>query len=205
MVHRPYLVGICGGSASGKTSFLKSLVRQLPGHSVSVVSQDNYYIPKENQEIDENGQVNFDLPSSIDRKHFKEDVLALIKGKSVSKMEYTFNNPEATPEEICIDSAPIIVLEGLFIFFYDEIRELLDLKVFIDAREDIQLERRLKRDFQERGYPEETVLYQWNNHVMPSFKKYLQPYRDMADVIITNNTNFDRGLSVLLDHLKQKV
>ena len=96
-------------------------------------------------------------------------------------------------------------MEGLFIFHFEEIRELLDLRVFLDVREDIKLQRRIKRDAVERGYEEKTVRYQWDNHVMPSYKAYLRPYRDDANVIITNNFTYDKGLMVLVDHLKIKL
>jgi len=99
--------------------------------------------------------------------------------------------------------APVLIMEGLFIFHYNEIREALDLKVYIDARDEVKLERRLKRDRDERGYEHDVVLYQWNNHVMPSYMQYLRPYRDEADVIVTNNQSYDLGLEVLKNHLAQ--
>jgi uridine kinase len=199
---KPYIVGISGGSASGKTSFLRNLVEQLPSGQLCIVSQDNYYRPKELQLKDENGQINFDLPTSIDRIAFFNDMQRLAKGDTISLMEYTFNNVGRAANEIVIKPAPIIVMEGLFVFHYEEIREALDLKVYIDAREEVKLERRLKRDRDERGYDHETVIYQWNNHVMPSYQKYLRPYRDEADVIVTNNLNYDKGLQVLCNHLR---
>ncbi len=198
---KPYVVGIAGGSASGKTSFLKKLLKKLPANSCCVVSQDNYYMPHNKQQRDEFGQINFDLPTSIDREHFFSDMKRLMDGLPIQKLEYTFNNPSKTPDVITINPAPILIMEGLFIFHYEEIRDLLDLKIFIDAREEIKLKRRLKRDFEERGYAEDVVLHQWNHHVMPSFKNYLMPYRDEADIIVTNNVSYDKGLEVIAQHL----
>jgi uridine kinase len=199
---RPYIVGISGGSASGKTSFLNQLKAELPFESVCVVSQDNYYRPREFQEKDENGQFNFDLPTSIDRGAFYTDMERLSAGESLSIKEYSFNNASRIAHSILLEPAPIIVMEGLFIFHYEEIRNELDLKVYIDARDEVKLQRRLKRDKDERGYPEDTVLYQWHNHVMPSYQRYLRPYRDDADIIITNNVSYKKGLTVLVNHLK---
>ncbi len=199
---KPYIVGISGGSASGKTSFLRNLVEQLPSGQLCIVSQDNYYRPKELQLKDENGQINFDLPTSIDRIAFFNDMQRLAQGETITLMEYTFNNTGRAANEIVVKPAPVIVMEGLFVFHYEEIREALDLKVYIDAREEVKLERRLKRDRDERGYDHETVIYQWNNHVMPSYQKYLRPYRDEADIIVTNNLNYDKGLQVLCNHLR---
>lgn len=202
MSARPYIVGISGGSASGKTSFLRKLRQQLPQSSISIVSQDNYYRPKEHQHMDENGQINFDLPTSIDRLAFFNDMQSLRHGNTLMMNEYGFNNPGGEKRQVIIEPAPIIVMEGLFIFHYEEIRNSLDLKVYIDTRDEVKLERRLKRDKDERGYAEDTVLYQWHNHVMPSYNQYLRPYRDDADVIVTNNVSYDKGLFVLVNHLK---
>jgi uridine kinase len=196
-----YIVGIAGGSASGKTSFLRDLHELIPSEYLTVVSQDNYYYPKEKQERDENGEINFDLPTSINREQFHQDLVHLINNDSITIREYTFNNRSVEPKIIELHPAPILIMEGLFIFYYQEIRKLLDLRVFLDVREDIKLKRRIQRDAVERGYPEETVRYQWDQHVTPSYKAYLRPYRDDANIIITNNFTYDKGLHVLANHL----
>lgn len=199
---KPYIVGIAGGSASGKTSFLKDLKENMPKGSVCIISQDNYYKPIHEQFIDENGEVNFDLPDSINREHFYNDLTKIKNGESITIKEYTFNNKDKEPGMLVVKPAPIIVMEGLFIFHYEEIRKSLDLRVYIDARENVKLERRIKRDIQERGYPEQSVIYQWNNHVVPSYKKFLRPYRDDCHIIVTNNSHYSKGLDVLVNHLK---
>lgn len=205
MYHKPYIVGIAGGSASGKTSFLKALKKRMPEGSISIVSQDNYYKPFESQTKDENGEVNFDLPTSINRQKFQNDLQVLIEGNPVKIKEYTFNNPNITPEEIELSPAPVIIMEGLFIFHFNEIRSFLDLKVYIKVKEDIKLKRRILRDANERGYNENIVRYQWEQHVTPSYNKFLKPYRDSSDIIITNNISFDKGLNVLVNHLRTKI
>lgn len=198
----PYIIGITGGSASGKTSFLHKLVSSLPKGAVSVVSQDNYYLPLEKQYIDENGVPHFDLPESIDRNRFHNDLVKLHKGQPIELLEYTFNNPGKEPDKIIIEPAPIIIMEGLFIFYYEEVRDQLDLKVYIDAKEDVKLDRRMRRDKLERGIDESTILYQWEKHVMPSYKAYLQPLKFLADVVVQNNVSYDLGLQMLRDHLE---
>ncbi len=205
MAWEPYIVGIAGGSASGKTSFLRELKQSMPKGSICIISQDNYYKPIEEQEKDHNGQVNFDLPTSIDRLRFYEDMRKIRNGEELNIKEYTFNKKGKVPGRLVVKPAPIIVMEGLFIFHYEEIRKSLDLRVFIDAREHIKLERRLKRDLEERGYPENEVRYQWENHVMPSYKKFLKPYRDDCHIIVTNNSHYKKGLEVMSNHLKAKL
>ena len=202
---KPYLVGIAGGSASGKTSFLMDLKKSLPPKTVSIITQDNYYLPLQEQSKDKNGEVNFDLPTSIDRSKFHSDLERIMNWEPITIKEYTFNNKDKTPGLITIEPRPIIIMEGLFIFHFEEIRKALDLRVFIDVREHHMLERRLKRDHIERGYNEDTVRYQWDNHVIPSYKKYLKPYRDDSHVIVTNNSHYTKGLDVITNHLRSKL
>jgi uridine kinase len=201
MTWEPYIIGIAGGSASGKTSFLRDLKDKMPKGSLCIISQDNYYKPIEEQQEDENGEVNFDLPESIDRNHFYDDLKKLRQGDTIKIKEYTFNNKDKEPGYLLVKPAPVIVMEGLFIFHYEEIKKALDLRIYIDAHESVKLERRIKRDSLERGYPEKTVRYQWDNHVMPSYKKFLRPYRDDCHIIITNNSHYTKGLGVLTNHL----
>ncbi|MDA9121350.1 hypothetical protein N9J52_04885 [Flavobacteriales bacterium] len=200
-----YVVGIAGGSASGKTSFLRRLKENLPEGSISIISQDNYYKPQEQQQLDENGEVNYELPTSIDKEAFLGDLKALLNDCPINITEYCFNKEGAVPESIEIQPAKILVVEGLFVFHYPEIRHLIDLRVYLDVREEIKLKRRIKRDRDERGYPESVVRYQWENHVMPSYKKFLKPYRDDSHIIVTNNITFDKGLAVLTDHLHYRL
>jgi uridine kinase len=198
---RPYLVGIAGGSGSGKTTLLNQLRVLLPEGSMSLVSQDNYYHPSHLQEADQNGELNFDLPGSIDRELFLHDINQLLKGESIFKEEYTFNNPDIAPKLIEIKSAPIIITEGLFVFYYDEIRSLLDYKVYLHAEEGVRLNRRIYRDKKERGYDENVVRYQWNNHVKPADTNYLFPFRGDCDLVIDNTHDFGDKISVLANHL----
>ena len=113
--------------------------------------------------------------------------------------------PRTIPKSIVVKPAKILVVEGLFVFHYPEIRHLIDLRVYLDVREEIKLKRRIKRDRDERGYPEAVVRYQWEHHVVPSYKKFLKPYRDDSHIIVTNNITFDKGLAVLTDHLHYRL
>ncbi len=203
-MHRgAYLVGVAGGSGSGKTSLVRALRERLPNGLVCVVSQDDYYRPKEEQKADANGKLNFDLPSSVDMDALAEDLRTLVAGEPIHRKEYTFNQEGREPELIALHPAPVILVEGLFILHHQAVRDLFDLRVFIDASEGAQLDRRLRRDAHERGYGAEDVLYQWENHVLPAYRDYLLPYRHLCDLHVVNEINFDRALQVLRDHLLQ--
>jgi uridine kinase len=189
-MNKPFIIGIAGGSGSGKTFFLKCFLKHFSHNEVSLVSQDDYYFPvPPGMSAEENKLFNFDLPDTIDHQHFEDDINSLLQGQSITKKEYTFNNPSAIPKMLEIKSAPIIIVEGLFILYFRKLSALLDMKIFIDADDDIALQRRLKRDLLERGYSHDDVMYKWVNHVVPAYKEYLLPYKDECDQIITNNTH----------------
>ena len=189
-MNKPFIIGIAGGSGSGKTFFLKCFLKHFSHDEVSLVSQDDYYFPvPEGMSAEENKLFNFDLPDTIDHQHFEDNINSLLLGQSITKKEYTFNNPSAVPKMLEIKSAPIIIVEGLFILYFRKLSALLDMKIFIDADDDVALQRRLKRDLLERGYSHDDVMYKWVNHVVPAYKEYLLPYKDECDQIITNNTH----------------
>lgn len=201
----PYIIGICGGSGSGKTSFIRRLREAFTEAEVCIVSQDDYYLPREQQHRDPNDEFNFDLPKSFDRKAFRRDIQRLAAGEEVTILEYTFNNPNAEPKTITFQPAPILVIEGLFVFHYKKIAPLLDLKIFINAKENLKVIRRIHRDQVERGYPIEDVLYKYEHHVLPSFERFIQPYKEEADIVVNNNRDFERGLEVVMGFLRGRL
>lgn len=189
IIQKPYIIGVAGGSGSGKTFFLNSFLKNFAPDQIAVISQDDYYIPANTKTKEENKVYNFDLPTSFYRESFHQDILSLISGKTILRQEYNFNNPALQSKILEINPAPIILIEGLFIFHYTEINELLDHRIFIHADEELALKRRLERDWAERGYNEEEVMYKWKNHVMPAFNEYLLPHKKHCDQIIVNNSN----------------
>lgn len=201
----PFIVGITGGSASGKTSFLKSLVDLFEPDQICLISQDNYY--KENRFIpkDINGVENYDLPETIDHISYANHIMDLKAGKTINQLEYVFNNPSVTPKLLEFKSAPIIVVEGIFVFYYPEIFKQIDLKIFVDAHEHLMIKRRIIRDNLERGYDLTDVLYRWEHHVASSYVRYIEPFKTESDIIVNNNANFHKGLDVVATYLKAKL
>jgi len=202
---KPYIIGITGGTGSGKTSFLSAILESFGSQDITCISQDDYYLPREHQFVDQNGEFNFDRPESIDYDHFAADLKELSEGKQVSKLEYTFNNPDAKPKTITRHPAPVILVEGIFIFHYAKVNALIDLKVFIEAKEHVKLGRRLKRDREERGYDAEDVLYKYEHHIMPSFQKYIEPHKEQADLVVPNNETFTNALEVVKAFINSKI
>lgn len=200
---KPFLVGLAGGSASGKTTFIKKLSEVFGEEKVCVISQDHYYKGLSEQMRDENGMVNFDHPQGINFTRIKSDLRKLLKGQPVKIVEYTFNNPAIFPKEIIYTPAPIILLEGLFAFADSALFKMYDHKLYIDADEEITLQRRLTRDIKERGMTEQEVMYQWTNHVLPAYDSYLKPYQNQVDYVIKNNQDFTECLQKVQDRFNQ--
>ena len=151
------------------------------------------------------GVTNFDLPKAINKKDFLTDLQKLIQGKSFKRTEYTFNNKKAKPRKIILRPAPVIIVEGLYIFHYKKINALLNLRIFVHAKQNVKLIRRIVRDKTERNYPLEDVLYRYEHHVLPSFEKYIEPYRDKADLVINNHENYNEALKLLKVFIKNKI
>jgi uridine kinase len=197
MVHRSFLVGIAGLSASGKTSLLRDLAAQLPSGACAVISQDNYYRPLDEQERDAAGQTNFDLPTAFHHADFVRDLRTLLAGGTIARTEYSFNCKDRPALTVSVGPAEVILAEGLFVFHCEEVRALLDLKVFIDAGEEICLSRRLERDVRERNYSRAAILYQWHHHVLPAYRQYVLPYRDEAHLVVDNSQHYAAGLDAV--------
>ncbi|WKN32865.1 uridine kinase [Porifericola rhodea] len=209
-MNRPYIVGISGGSGSGKTQVLTWLQRILDPEDICLFSQDNYYRDRLTTSADEVRAFNFDDPNVIDVAQFADDLSQLRQGYTVNRREYTFNKSAANAPMLEFRPAPIIVVEGIFIFHYKEIKSLLDLKVFVDVQEHLKFTRRIARDTRERGYLLDDVLYKYTEHVAPAYDKFIAPYRHSADIVIPNNQHCPAhkcppAVEVLSEFLKSKI
>jgi len=201
---KPYVIGVTGGSGSGKTTFLQELRNRFDCSALCVLSQDNYYKDRDEQQKDKEGIRNFDRLESIDIEAFEKDILSLIAGDNVKRKEYVFNNEAKTPGMLEFKSAPVIIVEGLFVFASDIIRRHVDLKVYIYAHEVKKVIRRIKRDGIERNYPIEDVLYRYENHVTPSFESYIKPVMESADIITNNNYTMAAAFELFECMINQK-
>lgn len=200
-----YIVGIGGRSGSGKSTLVKKLLQDLGPDIVTLHTMDNYYLPREQQFEDDHHYKNFDLPTSFYRDDFYTDLCKLKEGKEVQIKEYQFNNSD-NAKDLITPPAPIILVEGLFVFYYPEVHELMNLKVFVDISFDEAYRRRLRRDQLERNYSESEINYRYMNHVEPSFLKYIHPHVPEMHVIVQNEIDMSQDLErlkqQLLDHIK---
>lgn len=198
-------IGISGGSGSGKTTIVRELRESFSDDQVCILSLDDYYVSRDQQLTDENGIKNFDLPRSINKVELLRDILKLKTGQSVEREEYTFNNELVEPKILVFKPAPIILVEGIFIYHYNGVRDVLDVKVFVEADHDIKLNRRIQRDSVERNYPESDVRYRFKHHVTPSYQQYVAPYKSICDIVINNNIHYQTGLAMLKAYIKSEL
>ncbi len=199
---KPYVVGIAGGSASGKTYLLSQLLAAFTPQQLTLMSLDNYYKPASEQPRNAEGEINWDQPQALDLELCKRHLSRLIKGRRASVQEWTFNNPNATPRTLQYLPAPILVLEGLFVYNDPELRRLFDLKVFIDAEEHVKLSRRIRRDLVERNSSLEEILSLYETHVVPMYHQHVEPFKYACDLILPNNSVLGKGVEVLVSHLR---
>lgn len=164
-----------------------------------ILSQDDYYLPREQQYRDHNNEFNFDLPKSFDKKKFRKDIERLISGETVIIKEYTFNNRDAEPKILTFRPAPVLVIEGLFVLYFKKIAPMLDLKVFINAKENLKIIRRIMRD-QARAMwlSARRRVVQIPAPCAALLQRFIQPYKEEADLVVNNNEDFERGLEVLV-------
>jgi len=197
------VVGISGISGAGKTFFIDR-IKELYAEKVCVISFDDYYKPLHEQQKDGNGVVNFDLPTALYFEQFQEDLLKLIEGHAVMVKKYQFENYNAPEKVEIVSAAPIIVAEGLFLFDLPQIDGLLNCRIFIEAEMDTSLSRRLRRDTTERGIPEERSLYQWQQHVLPSFNAHILPHKNRCDLVVYNQGEATENLNKIKNLIVQK-
>lgn len=199
-----YVIGVSGGSGSGKSTFIRKLMKNLSDQPVTFVSQDDYYLPREQQVEDDNGVKNFDLPTSIDSLLLTQHLGQLANGIDVSKEEYTFNNTQKKASIKHFKANPVIIIEGLFIYHFEEIAQMCDLKLFIDAPIDLRIIRRINRDQVERNYPLDDVLYRYQHHVSPAYEIYILPYRDSCDIVINNISGMQTAVNLITTYISSR-
>lgn len=184
-----HLVGIAGGSGSGKTTFAKKVLKETGDSKVSVLHMDSYYLDQQPKELETaSGRPNFDHPHSFDWDLLREHIAELKLGRPVQCPVYDFKTNSRTNETMPITPNNILIFEGIFALFDKEIRDNLDIKCFLRVDADIRFTRRLHRDVNERGRSLESVISQYYETVRPMYQKFLEPQKEFADFTVGEET-----------------
>lgn len=202
---RPFILGVAGGSGSGKTYFARDLLKALGDEGSEIVYQDNFYIDQSKNFDFDGGSVNFDHPSSIDFDLLGEQIATLKKGIAVDIPIYDFAKHVRSPKTLHVPPKPIIIVDGILIFHAPQVRQHFDEMVFFDAPEELRFERRLERDVKERGRTPDGVRNQFMKQVKPMHDEFVEPSKKFATTIVTETAEYDAVLKQYIQKLKSKV
>jgi uridine kinase len=185
-----FLIGIAGGSGSGKTTFAKKVMKGISNLDSSMLHMDSYYLPSQPKtNYTSSGKANFDHPNAFDWELLRQHLTDLKKGGSIKCPIYDFKNSSRTEEYESVGPCKVVLFEGIFALYDQEIRDLLDIKCYLHVDSDIRFTRRLHRDVKERGRSLESVIAQYYDTVRPMYLKYLDPQRQYADFTVGEETD----------------
>ncbi|WP_163401136.1 uridine kinase [Flavobacterium fluviatile] len=199
------IIGIAGGTGSGKTTVVHQIMNELPHTEVGVISQDSYYKETHNLSYDERALINFDHPRSIDFELLEKHLKALKAGETIDQPVYSFIQHNRTDDTVTTHPRKVMIVEGILILTNPELRELFDIKIYVHADSDERLVRRLKRDISERGRDIDEVLTRYQNTLKPMHEQFIEPSKAFADIIIPNDKYNTVAIDVVRAVINQRI
>jgi len=199
------VIGIAGGTGSGKTTVVNQIMNELPSDEVVVISQDSYYKKNENMSYEERSKINFDHPKSIDFELLVKHLKDLKKGKVIDQPVYSFVTHNRLEDTLKTHPREVIIVEGILIFNNKELLDLFDIKVYVYADADERLIRRIKRDITERGRDVEEVLNRYQKTLKPMHEQFIEPTKRYADIIIPNDRYNTVAVDIVRTVIKNKL
>ncbi|WP_088044378.1 uridine kinase [Bacillus sp. EAC] len=184
MGNKPIVIGIAGGTGSGKTSVTKAIYDQFKGHSILMIQQDSYYRDQTHLPMEERLKTNYDHPLAFDNDLFIEHINDLLQYKAIEKPVYDYTIHTRSSETIPVEPKEVIILEGILVLEDERLRDLMDIKIFVDTDADLRILRRIQRDIKERGRTVDSVVEQYVNVVRPMHNSFCEPSKKFADIII---------------------
>lgn len=194
------IIGIAGGTASGKTTIVNKL-KEMFADDVELISHDCYYKAHDDMPYEERAKLNYDHPSSFDTDRMIEDIKALKRGETIYRPVYDFSIYNRVPETVKVEPKKVILIEGILIFENKELRDLMDIKIFVDADADERLMRRMIRDMKYRGRTIESIISQYQTTVKPMHEEFVEPSKKYADIIIPRGGENQAAMDILKGHL----
>ena len=199
------IMGIAGGTGSGKTTVVNQIVQELPEGEVTVISQDSYYRDTSHLSYDERIKINFDHPRAIDFELLCTHLEQLRAGETIEQPVYSFVKHNRTKDVVITHPRKVVIVEGILILTHPEIRDLFDIKIFVHADSDERLIRRLKRDIAERGRDLDEVLNRYQTTLKPMHQQFIEPTKEFADLIIPNNRYNTVAIDIVRTIINQRL
>jgi len=202
---KPFVIGVAGGSGSGKTTVVSHIINSVGDDNLVLLQHDSYYRDLKHISFEERIKQNYDHPSSLETELLVRHVHALLEGYSVKMPIYDFKNHVRADEVVNITPKPIILVDGILIFYEKELRDIMDIKVFVDTDDDLRLLRRLKRDINERHRSVNSVLHQYETFVRPMHLEFVEPSKRYADIIIPHGGQNKAALEIVNAFISEKI
>ncbi len=195
------IIGIAGGTASGKTTVANKIKTEF-GDNVGLVSHDFYYLPHNDMSFEERTKINYDHPNAFETDRLIRDLLSLKAGTAVDMPVYDFTIHNRVDETIHVEPRKVIIVEGILVFENEELRKLMDIKIFVDTDADERLARRILRDVKERGRSLDSVLTQYTTTVKPMHDQFVEPSKRYADIIVPRGGENSVALKMIIERIK---
>lgn len=195
------VIGVSGGSASGKTT-VANRIKEACKDSVELLSHDFYYLSHDELPFEERVKLNYDHPNAFDNERLINDIKLLKQSIPISRPVYSYTEYRRLPETVSVNPVKVIIVEGFMIFENTELRELMDIKIYVDTDADERLIRRIIRDVKERGRSLESVIEQYINTVKPMHEQFVEPYKKYADIIVPRGGKNDVAIDMLIHRIK---
>ena len=191
------IIGIGGGTGSGKTTVVRKIIESLPDDSVAVIPQDSYYNDQSHLPLDVRKRTNFDHPDAFEWPLFAHQIQELKEGRAIEQPTYSYITCTRLSETVHVEPKDVIIIEGIMALYDKKLRDLMDLKIFVDAGSDERLLRVITRDIVERGHPLEMLVDKYRNVLKPMHDEFIEPTKQFADIIIPNGGNNDQAIAMM--------
>jgi uridine kinase len=202
---RPILIGIAGGTGSGKSTVARAIFESLPEKNIAIIMQDAYYKDQSSLSFEDRVKTNYDHPLAFDNDLLIEQLKSLLEGKSIHQPQYDFSIHNRIKETIKVEPKDIIILEGIMILEDRRLRELMDIKIFVDTDADVRIIRRIVRDIEERGRTLDAVIKQYLTTVKPAHDQFIEPMKKYADLIIPEGGYNKVAIDVMVSKVRQVI
>lgn len=199
------IIGIAGGTGSGKTTVVRKIIERLPEGAVTVLSQDSYYRDNSHMPLEERQKINFDHPNSIEFELLTEHIKQLKQGEAVQEPIYSYLTCTRAEETVEVTPKKIVIVEGILCLAHEELRNVMDIKVFVDCEADRRLSRVIQRDIKERGRDAQQVLDRYEETVRPSHLQFIEPTKRYADIIVPEGGNNTVAIDILTQFIEKNL